>query len=158
MRYRAAFWAVLFLFLYYNVDRWAPLGNWNGQHQWPVVNDQFTLDLIVAAILTTTLLSFYRGIRWGMVLGTALLALWTYFHLQAWWIPYAQGVHSARAIAFHSHYLQHTQVLPSWRKHFAPDAEHTFIDIFVFPAFFLCLLACVRAFKGAPYALRSTQA
>lgn len=59
----------------------------------------------------------------------------TYFRLQTWWIPYAQGVHSAEAIAYYSHFLQHTQVLHSWKNYFAPNAEHTFIDVFVFPTF-----------------------
>lgn len=147
MQNKLAFWSLLLLFVYYNIDRWTPLGNWNGEHHWPVTNDQFTLDLVVAAILLITILSFYRGIRIGMLLGTALLALWSYFHLQTWWIPYIEGVHSQRAIAFYSQFQQHTQVLPTFGFHFAPDAEHTFIDILVFPAFALCLFACVRTFR-----------
>ena len=142
-----AFWSLLLLFVYYDIDRWIPLGNWNGQHHWPVANDQFTLDLVIAAVLTVTILSFYRGIRLGMVLGTALLALWVYFHLQTWWIPYAEGVHSAKTIAFYLQFQQHTQLLPTFNHHFAPDAEHIFIDVFVFPAFASCLLACVQAFR-----------
>jgi hypothetical protein len=85
-----------------------------------------------------------------MIACTALLGLWTYFHLQTWWVPYAQGVTSPRAIAFHEQFLAHTQVLPRYGGHFPPDGEHTLIDVFVFPAFVLCLIATVRSFLRKP--------
>jgi hypothetical protein len=31
------------LFLYYEVYRWVPLGRWNWQFMFPVINDQFIL-------------------------------------------------------------------------------------------------------------------
>ncbi len=146
MRKSAALWSLILLFFYYEIDRWTPLERWNGEYHWPVQNDQASLDVVVGVILLLSILSFWRKFRLGMIAGTALLGLWVFFHLQSWWIPYFEGVHSARAIAFHSQFLDHTQVLPTFGHHFAPDAEHTFIDLFVFPAFVLCLLATIRSF------------
>jgi hypothetical protein len=57
-------------------------------------------------------------------------------------------VTSPRAIAFHTQFLAHTQVLPRFDNHFPPDAEHTFIDFFLFPAFFFCLAATLRSLYG----------
>jgi hypothetical protein len=151
MKRNYAFWSLILLFLYYNIDRWIPLGQWNGQSTWPVNNDQFYLDLIVGVILLGSIYSFRWNFRPGMVLGAALLGLWTYFHLQTWWIPYFQGVTSPRAIAFHAQFLGHTQLLPTYGNHFPPDAEHTFIDIFVFPAFLLCLIDAVRCLFIKPH-------
>jgi len=141
MRRNCACWSLILLFLYYTVDRWTPLGNWNWEHSWPVHNDQFSLDIIVGLVLLAALISFRASFRPGMILGTALLGLWVYFHLQSWWLPYFRGVTSRRAIAFHEQFLAHTQVLPRVGNHFPPDAEHTFIDLFVFPAFLFCLVA-----------------
>lgn len=146
MKKNYACWSLIFLFLYYAVDRGMPLGKWNGEYHWPVHNDQFLLDLVVGVIVLGAIFSFQLNFRPGMILCTALLGLWTYFHLQTWWIPYWQGVSSPRAIAFHEQFLEHTQVLPKYGHHFPPDAEHTFIDMLVFPAFLLCLIATVRSF------------
>lgn len=140
-----ACWSLILLFLYYNIDRWTPLGKWNGEHRWPVHNDQFYLDLVVGAVVLGAIFGFRSNFRLAMILGTALLGVWTYFHLQTWWIPYFRGVTSPRAISFHAQFLGHTQVLPKYANHFPPDAEHTFIDVFEFPAFALCLIATVRS-------------
>jgi len=141
MKRNYAIWSLILLFIYYEVDRWTPLGKWNGNYSWPVHNDQFYLDMIVGVVLLAVIFSFTSGFRTGMVFGTALLGLWVYFHLQSWWIPYLRGVKSPAAIAFHTQFLKHTQVLPRYGNHFPPDAEHMFIDMFVFPAFFVCLIA-----------------
>ncbi len=143
-----AVWILILLFLYYNIDRWIPLGNWNGNYHCPVQNDQFWLDIFVGFALIAVILSFRFNIKEGMALGTALLGLWVYFHLQSWWLPYFRGVSSPRAIAFHTQFLKHTQVLPKFGHHFPPDAEHSFIDVFVFPAFSLCLAATTLSFSG----------
>jgi len=143
-----AYWSLLLLFVYYTVDRWTPLGNWNGEHYWPVQNVQSSLDIIVGVVLLGAILSFRSSFRPGMILGSGLLSLWTYFHLQAWWVPYFRGVTSPRSIAFHAQFLAHTQVLPRFGNHFPPDAEHTFIDFFLFPAFFFCLVATLRSLFG----------
>jgi hypothetical protein len=140
--------SLVLLFLYYNIDRWTPLGNWNGQHYWPVQNDQVSLDIFVGVVLLAAIISFRANFRSGMILGTALLGLWVYFHLQSWWVPYFRGVTSPRAIAFHAQFLAHTQVLPKFGNHFPPDAEHTFIDLFVFSAFFFCLVATLQSLFG----------
>jgi hypothetical protein len=139
-----ASWSLILLFLYYTVDRWTPLGGWNGNYTWPVHNDQFWLDIFVGMVLFGVILCFRLNFRTGMVLGTSLLGLWVYFHLESWWLPYFYGVTSPGAIAFHSQFLKHAQVLPRFGNHFPPDAEHTFIDVFVFPAFVLCLVETVQ--------------
>ena len=148
MKGNPASWVLLLLFVYYYIDRWIPLGNWNGQYRWPVQNDQFILDIVVGAALLGAILCFLSRFRPGMVVGTLLLALWVCFHLQAWWIPYFRGVTSPQAIAFHRQFLAHTQVLPRLGNHFPPDAEHAFIDAFVFPAFLICLFASIRSFAA----------
>ncbi len=142
-----AFWYVVCLFLYYTIDRWSPLGNWNGNFGWPVHNDQASLDMFVCAALLGIAASFWWHFQPGMIIGSLLLGLWVYFHVQAWWIPYFFGVSSPQAIAFHSQFLSHVQVLPKIGNHFPPDAEHTFIDVFVFPTFAFCVLATVHSLK-----------
>ncbi len=64
--------------------------------------------------------------------------------------PYIRGVTSPGAIAWHEQFLQHLQVLPRYGNHFPPDAEHTFIDVFVFPAFLICLAATIHSFRARP--------
>jgi len=144
-----ASWCLIVLFLYYNIDRWTPLGKWNGEYHWPVHNDQFYLDLVVGLIVLGAFLGFWLHARVAMILGTVLLGLWTYLHLQTWWLPYFQGVTSPRSMAFHEQFLAHTQVLPRYGSHIPPDAEHTFIDVFVFPTFLLCLIATIQSFLGS---------
>jgi hypothetical protein len=137
---------LILLFAYYTVDRWMPLGNWNGQYRWPVQNDQFSLDIFVCAVLLAFIFIFRSNFRAGMICGASLLGLWVYFHLQSWWIPYFRGVSSPAAMAFHQQFLQHTQLLPKYGNHFPPDAEHAVIDVFVFPAFIFSLIATISSF------------
>ena len=94
MKSTYACWSLILLFQYYNLDRWTPLGRWNGEYHWPVHNDQLYLDLVVGVIVLGAILGFRSNFRAAMILGTALLGLWTYFHLQTWWIPYFRGVTS----------------------------------------------------------------
>ena len=140
-----AYWSLLLLFVYYDVDRWAPLGGWNGNYHWPVHNDQFSLDIIVGVVLLGAMLAFRRELRAGMIASVALLGLWSYFHVVAWWLPYLRGVTSPGAVAFHVQFLAHTQILPRLGNHYPPDAEHACIDVLVFAAFVLCLVATVRS-------------
>ena len=137
-------WSLILLFTYYGLDRWIPLGRWNGEYGWPVHNEQAVLDIVVAGLLLGVIFSFRSKFRPGMVLGTALLGLWAYFHLRTWWIPYFQGVTKPQQFAFYERFLVHTQLLPRYGPHLPPDGEHIGIDLFVFPAFFLCLIATVR--------------
>jgi hypothetical protein len=150
MKTNYAFWSLILLFLYYDIDRWIPLGNWNGEHHWPVQNVQSSLDILVGVVLLVAILSFRANFRPGMVLGVALLTVWVYFHVREWWVPYFHGVTSPRSIAFHASLLEHTQVLPRFGNHFPPDAEHTFIDFFLFPAFFFSFVATVRSLDSRP--------
>jgi len=83
MKRTYAVWSLIVLFLYYDIDRWTPLGKWNGEYRWPVHNDQFYLDLVVGAIVLGATFCFRSTFRPGMVLGTAPMGLWTYFHLQS---------------------------------------------------------------------------
>jgi hypothetical protein len=140
-----ACWSLVVLLLYYTVDRWTPLGPWNGEYLWPVHNDQLWLDVAVCVILLLSVFFFRGGFRPGMIVATAALGLWGYLHVQSWWLPYIDGVTSPRAIAFHAQFLGHTQILPRYGLHFPPDAEHTLIDVFVLAAFLLCLGATARS-------------
>jgi hypothetical protein len=117
-------------------------------HHWPGQNVQSSLDIVVGVVLLVAIISFRTNFRPGMILATALLSFWVYFHFQAWWLPYFRGVTSPRAIAFHEQFLEHTQVLQRFGNHFPPDAEHTFIDFFLFPALFFCLVATMRTLFG----------
>ncbi len=87
MKSNHACWSLILLLLYYDIDRWTPLGRWNGNFHWPVANDQFYLDLMVGVLLLGAIFSFRSNFRPGMILGTAALGLWAYFHLHAWWLP-----------------------------------------------------------------------
>jgi hypothetical protein len=109
---------------------------------------QSSLDIIVGVVLLAAIVSFRTNFRPGMILGIALLSFWTYSHVRTWWLPYFRGVTSPRSIAFHAQFLAHTQLLPRFGNHFPPDAEHTFIDFFLFPAFFFCLVATLRSPLG----------
>jgi len=145
MKNCSAYWSLVLLFLYYTIDRWMPLGRWNGNYHWPVHNDQFWMDVFVCSALVVFIFCFRLNLRAGMIACVALLSLWVYFHLRVWWLPYFRGV-SPRGIAFHEQFLAKTQIFPRYGNHIPPDAEHTFIDVFVFPAFVLCLIATVRSF------------
>lgn len=144
-----AFWSLIVLFVYYEVDRWTPLGDWNGNYSWAAHNDQAVLDLVVGAALLLAIVSFKFEFKIGMVLATLALAAWAFMHLQSWWIPYYQGVYTSDSIAFHAQFLNHTQVLPKIDNHYPPDAEHSFIDLFLLVALVRSGVATVMSFFGA---------
>ncbi len=80
------------LFLYYGVYRWVPLGKWNWQFRFPVVNDQFYPDLIIGLLLLCFTWSFATRRRVGMWAASSLLTLWVGIDLFDWWIPYARSL------------------------------------------------------------------
>jgi hypothetical protein len=72
--------------LYYEVYRWVPLGNWNWQFTFPVINEQFYPDLIIGLLLLWFAWSFATRRRVGMCAASILLTLWVVIHLFDWWI------------------------------------------------------------------------
>jgi hypothetical protein len=146
---RRSSWALAALFTYYAIDRWLPLGAWNGQRGFPVDNDQALLDVITLAVLAVGLISVRAGNRPGMVIVTAGLGLWTYFHLSLWWWHYLVGVDPADR-AFHDQFLAHTQILPRVGDHLPPDGEHAVIDFLLLPATVLTLYATIERLRRRP--------
>ncbi len=130
------------LFLYYEVYRWVPLGKWNGQFKFPVINDQFYPDLIIGLLLLWFAWSFATRGTVGMWTAAALLALWVVIHLFDWWIPYARSL--PQNIGRYHFYQQRTQVLPALGYHYPPDGGHAVLDFILFPTCFIAVLATIR--------------
>ena len=139
---RTAASALLFALLaYYEIYRWVPLGRWNWQFAFPVVNDQFYPDIVIGLLLALFLVSFLRTWQIGMWAAVVLLGLWTTVHFFDWWRPYLQN--SAANYGRYSFYAPHTQLLPVIGYHYPPDAGHAVLDFILFPAWGSCLLACL---------------
>ena len=140
---RRSLWALGFLFVYYAIDRWVPLGAWNGAFGFPVENDQAILDVIVLAVL----IGLFAAVRYevwpAMILGTALLGLWCYFHLTTWWWPFLRGAVTPGELRFHEQFLANVQLLPRVGDHVPPDGEHLVIDVLVLPATVFTLIATI---------------
>jgi ATP-dependent helicase Lhr and Lhr-like helicase len=135
------------LFAYYGLDRFLPLGAWNGQRAFLVDNGQVALDLVVLAVLAGTIVGVRFAVRPLMALGAAVLVLWCILHLETFWIPYARGVRSLRERAFHEQFLEQIQLLPRFGDHLPPDGEHLVIDLLVLPATLLTALAAVETLR-----------
>lgn len=140
------------LCVYYTVFRWVPLGRWNWQFQWPVVNDQFYPDIAISLLLVVFAMAFVR--RWlaAMWIASVLLTLWAVAHLFDWWIPYAQN--SVANFARYSFYATHTQILPVIGHHYPPDGGHAVLDFLVCPT---CVLALVTTVKWTRSRLRENK-
>jgi hypothetical protein len=130
------------LSVYYTVFRWVPLGRWNWQFRWPVVNDQFYPDIVISSLLVLFVVAFHR--RWipVMWIATVLFTFWAVVHLFDWWIPYAQD--SVNNYPRYSFYAPHTQVLPVIGHHYPPDGAHAVLDFLVYPTWLLALLTSVQ--------------
>jgi hypothetical protein len=130
------------LFLYYEVYRWVPLGKWNWQFKFPVINDQFYPDLIIGLLLIWFAWSFATRRTVGMWTAAALLTLWVVIHLFDWWIPYARSL--PQNIGRYHFYQQRTQVLPALGHHYPPDGGHAVLDFILFPTCLIAVLATIR--------------
>jgi hypothetical protein len=142
---RTAVFLLSLLLLYYELYRWIPLGKWNWQFRWPVQNDQFYPDIVIALLLTFFLAAFLRTWRPGMWVGVALLGLWVCVHFFDWWLPYLQG--SASDYSRFSFYAPHTQILPVIGHHYPPDGGHTVLDFLLYPTWLACLVAALYSRK-----------
>jgi hypothetical protein len=134
------------LFLYYQMDRWAPLGAWNGEFRWPVHNDQFYVDIVIGLVLLWMIRSFYKRQIAGMWVSVALLTAWLGMEVKLWWIPYVKGT-APEDTASYSLYGSHTQILPAVGNHHPPDAGHTVLDLLLFVTWLVCALAAIRTRK-----------
>jgi hypothetical protein len=142
---RRSLWALALLFAYYAIDRWLPLGAWNGSFNFPVDNPQAILDIIVLVVIAGSFAAVRYQIWPGMIAGTGLLGLWCYFHVTTWWLPYVRGVDTASELRFHEQLSSNLQLLPRWGTHIPPDGEHIAIDVFVFAATVSTAIATVIA-------------
>lgn len=129
------------LLLYYELYRWIPLGGWNWQFQFPVVNDQFYPDIAIGVLLIWFIWSLARGRIIGMWVASALLTLWVVVHCFDWWVPYARSL--PENAGRYSYYRSHTQILPAIGQHYPPDAGHAILDFILFPAWLAVVLASV---------------
>jgi hypothetical protein len=108
---RAAVFLLSLLLFYYELYRWIPLGKWDWQFRWPVQNDQFCPDIVIALLLTFFLAAFLRTWRVGMWVGVALLGQWVCVHFFDWWLPYLQGSASSPSSVITT---PRTEVTPFW--------------------------------------------
>lgn len=147
MEFKQKFAATLLgtLFLYYEIFRWMPLGRWNWQFRFPVVNDQFYPDLVIGALLLWFAWSVVMSRRGGVIAASALLTLWSVVHLFDWWIPYLKDLpQNADRFSF---YQSHTQILPVVGHHYPPDAGHAVLDLLLYPT---CVATLFAAFPSKP--------
>lgn len=143
---RIAVVLLFLLLLYYELYRWVPLGRWNGQHYWPVQNDQFYPDIVIGFLLVFFLLAFARGWQVGKWACVVLLGLWVGVHFFDWWLPYLQS--SASNYSRFSFYAAHTQILPVVGHHYPPDGGHAVLDFLLYSTWFSCLLAATSGKKA----------
>jgi len=142
---RRSLWGLGLLFGYYAIDRWLPLGAWNGSTRFPVANDQAVLDVVVLCVVAGLFAATRYQIWPAMLVGTGLLALWCYFHATTWWLPYVSGVDTQRELQWREQFAGQLQLLPRWGTHIPPDAEHIAIDVFVLAATVSTAIATARA-------------
>ena len=142
---RRSLWALGLLFAFYAIDRWLPLGAWNGSSGFPVDNPQAILDVVVLCVLAGLFAAVRYRLWPAMIAGTGLLGLWCYFHVTTWWLPYLRGADTPGELRFHEQLSSNLQLLPRWGTHIPPDGEHIAIDALVLAATVATLIATAGA-------------
>jgi hypothetical protein len=126
----AAITSQITLLIYFEICMWLPLGAWNNQHTFPIL-DSLQAAIVPAAIgLGTVLLIIGTTLRiqplvWAGVLGH--FGWWTAQAITIW-PPYIWGASERYAAMYDRVWGRTTKVLPSWGEHLAPDAMHLCIQ------------------------------
>ncbi|MGA8142602.1 MAG: hypothetical protein WB987_01800 [Candidatus Acidiferrales bacterium] len=154
---RIATFTQLLLTAYWLLIVCVPLGAWNRQpgHQavlesfWKGELDSGGIILTFAFALPGLLFSFGWREKIRLLMWFALIFDGVWFGLQvwSWWVPYIFGASAQWQRTYERTFSRTLNFLPTFGKHLAPDAMHTFLQIFL-------LLAIVTALRGLVPTLR----
>lgn len=144
---RNAIFAILVLLCYYELYRWVPTGHCNGQFHWPVKNDQVYPDIVIGVVLITIAWAVAQTRPFLIVIGAALLALWTIVHVFDWWLPHIRGTGPGHPGYYH--YIHgYTQILPIAGNHYPPDGGHAVLDFLIWIALIGILTVVINDKRG----------
>ena len=87
--------------------------------------------------------------RWGMMVASAIYAVWLALQINTWWIGYAVGASPAWEHIYAHFFSQTIQVFPKIGKHIPPDASHFVLQIIVFAALATTLKAAICVSNSA---------
>ncbi|HEY3813936.1 MAG TPA: hypothetical protein VGL66_11980 [Caulobacteraceae bacterium] len=108
-------------------------------------NGQQSLDIIVGVVLAAMTAALWFAGRIAYVgrivalISAALLAVWLWFQVQTWWIPYFTGASPGWAKTWAKWFSGTTQILPHDPHHLPPDANHFVLQLILLSAIGLCL-------------------
>jgi hypothetical protein len=133
MHYRAAITAQVILLAYFELCILIPLGRWNAQ---PGIAVAFSSgNILMGAAIGGAQLLLLIGTIWRLkpLLWFGLIGdtVWLLLHIWSLWMPYILGASPQYAGMYARVFSRTTKLLPNFGNHLAPDAMHTFIDVFV---------------------------
>lgn len=131
--YRAALAAQVVLLVYFEFCVLVPLGSWNDQ---PGIEKAFSPSNVVlggaiAVAQTLLMVGMIWQVRALLWLGLVGDSIWLLLHATSLWTPYIFGASPGYAQMYARVFGRTTKLLPSFGSHLAPDAMHTFIDVFL---------------------------
>jgi hypothetical protein len=132
------------LFAYYQIIEWVNLFPWNDIRRG---NGQASLDLIVATVLGILIVATWRRLRWVMVVGVCLYALWAWLQIDGWWVPYFRGASPSWKRTYDRFFGETIKFLPSDGVHLPPDACHVMLQVLIFAALITNALAVFQLFS-----------
>ena len=129
--YRAAITGQVVLLAYFELCILIPLGRWNDQ---PGMSLLSSGNIIMGAAIGGAQLLLLIGTVWRVkpLLWLGLLGdtVWLLLHIYSLWVPYVRGASPQYAEMYGRVWGRTTKLLPNFGNHLAPDAMHTFIDVF----------------------------
>jgi hypothetical protein len=91
---------------------------------------------------------YYHRIKWGMLLYTPYLILFTTGQIYTWWLPYMDesGQKLEQYKQYHSNYHR---ILPQFKDHVViPDTEHAILFLLTCLTFFLTIRSVILVMKN----------
>lgn len=156
---RAAALAQLTLLGYWMLIMCVPLGGWNRQPGYQALLESAWKGELDAGGLIFTLVFALPGVlflvawrkKMWLLMWLVLIfdAVWFGLQIWSWWVPYIFGA-SAQWQRTYERVFSHTlNFLPSSGNHLAPDAMHTFLDVFLLLAIGTGLMGLLPKFRKA---------
>jgi hypothetical protein len=146
------------LLVYFQMCMWLPLGAWNNQHTFPVLQSPRAAMGPVAIGLGTVLLIIGTSLRIRPLMWVGAVGHFGWWIAQALtiWPPYIWGASERYAAMYDRVWGRTTKVLPSWGEHLAPDGMHVFIQALLV-AVLVTTIATLQIGRPAPFRRSATR-
>ena len=130
--YNATLAAQVILLVYFEACVLIPLGRWNDQPGHVAFSPgNIVLGSAIGFAQGLLLVGTIWRVKTLLWLGLAGDSMWMALHIQGLWMPYVVGATPEYERMYVRVFSHTTKLLPNFDNHLAPDAMHTFIDLFL---------------------------